>query len=58
MRNKDSNPRNNLRRRILKIERKGILFPISDIVKLTPEQMKYLESWNGTKFEIQSLRGR
>ena len=52
LRNQDSNPRNNLRRKIFKMKNQGLLFPLFEILKLTPEQKKDLEYWKGTKYEI------
>jgi len=52
LRNKDSNPRNNLRRRIEKLERENSLFELNDCLKLTQDQKKMLNFWEGHEFYI------
>jgi len=52
LRNMDSNPRNNLRRKIEKLKRENSFFELKDCLKLTQDQKKMLEFWNGTNNEI------
>ncbi len=52
VRNNDSNPRNNLRRRIQIIKDNPGLFSANDVAVLSPEQMELLSFWEGTKYEI------
>lgn len=56
LRNKDSNPRNNLRKRLTKITNAGpTLFDLNEVIKLNPDQKKSLDYWKGSKFEITEL---
>ena len=52
LRNKDSNPRNNLRRRVEKLKRENSLFELNDCLRLTQDQKNMLEFWEGTNNEI------
>ncbi len=56
VRNKDSNERNNLRRRIDQFNfKKGgqqSLFPELDVFPLTDSQRAALDYWNGTPYEV------
>ena len=54
VRNADSNPRNNLRRRINRIyqNQNPTLFDLSQTVKLTDEQRTLLDHWQGTRYEL------
>ena len=51
-RNTESNPRNNLARRIRKIVDTGSLFSIAETITLTEDQIKELDYWKGTDFDI------
>lgn len=55
-RNRDSNPRNNTRRKILKLkeEHSNALFPLEDVLRLSDEQKRMLSFWDGTKYELQT----
>lgn len=52
LRNADSNPRNNLARRLRRIARTPALFPLSTTLHLTPDQERLLAYWQGTPYEI------
>ena len=56
VRNQASNPRNNLRRQLIRYQQRRVgqcsLFPDQDRVKLTDEQRALLDYWKGTPFEL------
>ncbi|MEK6477181.1 hypothetical protein WJR50_06595 [Catalinimonas sp. 4WD22] len=52
VRNRDSNPRNNLRRRILKGEELPTLFDVNQCLKLSDKDKELLKFWEGTKYEV------
>lgn len=52
VRNVESNARNNLIRRIQRIADTPMLFPLWEMVKLTPQQESTLTSTHGTHYEI------
>ncbi len=52
LRNMDSNPRHNLRRRIKKLKKEDSLFELNDCLRLTQDQKNMLEFWEGTNNEI------
>lgn len=52
IRNSETNKRNNLRKRIVRIISVPTLFELQDIVKLKSEQKESIEFWNGTKYEL------
>jgi len=52
LRNRESNPRNNLKRKILKLKNQPSLFEPKEVLKLNTEQKKLLHHWWGTKYEI------
>ncbi len=52
VRNQDSNPRNNLKRRVRKYIGCQTLFNMNDFLKLTKEQKEMLSFWKGTRHEI------
>ncbi|MBC3787259.1 hypothetical protein FHK02_3774 [Spirosoma sp. LMG 31448] len=52
VRNTDSNPRNNLRRAVLKIHRQPALFDLGPTLRLTAEQQAALDHWRGTPYEV------
>ncbi len=51
-RNAHSNPRNNLRRRINRINQHPTLFDLSTMVRLTADQRAALDHWQGTSYEV------
>ncbi len=55
IRNSETNKRNNLRRRIMRIISVPTLFELQDIVKLKSEQRESIEFWNGTKYELRQI---
>jgi hypothetical protein len=52
VRNSDSNPRNNLRRKILRPNQYPTLFDVNEYLKLSNEQKEMLKTWAGTEYEI------
>ncbi|MFP4095791.1 MAG: hypothetical protein ACLFUB_15000 [Cyclobacteriaceae bacterium] len=52
VRNADSNPRNNLRRRINRYADQPTLFQVNQYLRLTDEQKKMLTFWKGTPYEV------
>ena len=52
LRNDDSNPRNNLARRLRRLLNAPTLFALSEIIRLTPDQRAALDHWQGTRYEI------
>lgn len=61
-RNDKSNPRNNLRNAILKIvPNEGniqlLIFPVDSVIQLSERQIKLLEYWKGTKWDVMGKIG-
>lgn len=56
VRNKASNPRNNLRRSINKIYRQPVLFNVVTTLRLTDNQRATLDYWQGTRWEVHHPR--
>lgn len=54
VRNWDSNPRNNLRRKILKSNSYPTLFDVNQYLKLSDQDKELLKFWEGTRYEIRT----
>jgi hypothetical protein len=55
VRNRHSNPRNNLRRRIGRVHGQPLIFDAAEVdsmVRLTDDQRAALDHWNGTDREL------
>ena len=51
-RNDYTNPANNLRRRLMKLAERPGLFPLSEMFRLTPQQIALLERWRGSPYDV------
>ena len=51
-RNDYTNPANNLRRRLKRLAETPGLFPLSEMLSLTPEQIELLERWRGSPYDV------
>jgi hypothetical protein len=52
LRNKNSNPRNNLKRKIENLLETNSLFDNSELIKLNEDQKESLKYWNGTQYDL------
>ncbi|RIV27379.1 hypothetical protein DYU11_03445 [Fibrisoma montanum] len=52
IRNRHSNPRNNLARRLRRLLKTPGLFPSAEVIRLTDEQRAELDHWKGTPYEV------
>lgn len=52
VRNKHTNPANNLRNRLIKLQNENSLFAPSDVIRLSDEKKELLKRWEGTPYEV------
>ncbi len=52
IRNSETNRRNNLRKRIMRIASVPALFDLQDTLVLTPEQEESIKYWDGTQYGL------
>lgn len=52
IRNQHTNPANNLRKKLLKLEKENGLFSTADVVRLPDDKKELLKRWEGTPYEV------